>query len=372
MFHVKPQRAFWSLFTVQFLGALNDNLFKNLLVMWLTFEATLPHKGVWVSAAAGIFILPFVVLSPLAGQLADSLPKHRLIRWIKGSEVFIMALGVLGFILASPWLLLMVLFLMGAQSALFGPVKYSILPDFFRDEDLVAVNSWWSGSTFVAILLGTLAGTAGYAHWGAQPWLAGVLVISMVGWLAALRVPPVAAAARTLRLQWNPWRAVGISLRFARSHHAWPIMLSISLFWMLGGIVLSQIPLMAEALGTPASAAWLLMTFAIALSIGSGLAYVLHREHIHLPWAWWAQAAATLALTGVWLAFPEHNTLWWALFALAALAGGLWIVPLYVWLQRYTDAAHRGQLFAALNVMNALFMVLGAGLAMGWHALHGG
>lgn len=368
---MKPQRAFWSLFAVQFLGAVNDNLFKNLLVMWLTFSATVPHKGVWVSAAAGVFILPFVLISPLAGQLADSLPKHRLIRWIKAGEIFIMLLGVAGFLLSSPWLLLLVLFLMGAQSALFGPVKYSILPDFFHGADLVAANSWWSASTFLAILLGTLAGTAGYAHWGLQPWLSGVLVLAFTGWLASLWVPATPAASQSVPIQWNPWRAIRDSLLFARNHHAWPIMLSISLFWMVGGVVLSQIPLMAEAIGTPAGAAWLLMTFALALTLGAAIAYVLHRRAIHLGLAWGAQRVTLLALLGVWLAFPHYQVVWWGLFALAALAGGLWIVPLYVWLQRWTDPAHRGQLFAALNVMNALFMVVGAGLAMAWHALAG-
>ena len=372
MFHVKPQRAFWSLFTVQFLGALNDNLFKNLLVMWLTFEATLPHKGVWVSAAAGIFIVPFVILSPLAGQLADSVPKHHLIRWIKAGEVVIMALGAVGFMLSSFVLLLGVLFLMGAQSALFGPVKYSILPDFFSGDDLLAVNSWWSGSTFVAILLGTLAGTLGYAHWGVQPWLITTAVLAGLGWVAALFVPALPPAERRIRLQWNPWQAVLACLRYARRHHAWPILLSVSLFWMLGGIVLSQIPLMADILGTPNSAAWLLLTFVLALALGAGLAYWLHRSCIRLALAWGAQGVTVVALGGVWVAFPQLEMVWWGLFALAALSGGLWVVPLYVWLQRYTDAAHRGQMFAALNIMNALGIALGAGLAMVWHVLHGG
>ncbi len=364
-------RAFVSLFATQFLAAFNDNLFKNLLVMWLTFSASINNPGVWVTAAAGIFVLPFVLFSPLAGQLADKWPRHVLIRVTQTAEVAIMGLAMIGFGLNSPWLLLLALFLMGLQSTLFGPVKYSILPHFFSGARLLAVNSWWSGGTFVAIVLGTLVGTGGWLLDGAPvALLMGVsLVFSLLGAWSAWRVPPAPAAQPALKLRWHLFAALWESLRWARRHAAWGVMLAISGFWMVGAMILSQIPLMASALGSPRHTVWLLLLFVIGIGLGALLAWWWNRKTLHLEWTarWYGLMALWLSVL-LW-AWPDQPVLWWPAFFLLAVTGGVMVVPLYVWLQRSVEDGFRGRLFAALNVLNALFMVAGTGSLMIWHLL---
>jgi len=363
-------RAFVSLFATQFLAAFNDNLFKNLLVMWLTFSVQLDNTSVWVTAAAALFVLPFMLFSPIAGQLADKWPRHVLIRVTQTAEVGIMAVAVIGFWLQSPSLLLGVLFLMGLQSTLFGPVKYSVLPHFFHGERLVAVNSWWSGGTFVAIVLGTLAGTGGFLLQGAVEKLMAVAVlVSLLGAWAAWRVPAVPAASPDLPLQWHILKALRAMLRtFQYQGLAW-VMVAISGFWMVGAMVLSQIPLMAETLGSPGYTLILLLLFAAGIGVGAALAWYWNRDSLHLGWTglWYGLIAGLLGIL-VW-AWPQLPWVWWPAFTLLAVVGGVMVVPLYVWLQRKIEDRLRGRLFAALNVLNALFMVVGTGGLMVWHLM---
>ncbi len=361
-------RAFFSLFVTQFLAAFNDNLFKNLVVMWLTFEVA---KGaVWVTAAAALFVLPFVLFSPIAGQLADRWPRHWLIRITQTAEIGIMALAVAGFWLESPYLLMGTLFLMGFQSTLFGPVKYAVLPHFFEGERLLAVNSWWSAGTFVAIVLGTLAGTGGWLMDAPVEKLMAVslLVSLLVAW-AAWRVPPVVAADPKLMLCWRPLAALMETLRFARAHHAWSVMLAVSGFWMVGAMILSQIPLMAETLGSPEYTLWLLLLFAAGVGAGALLAWQLNRERLRLEWTGRWYVLMALELGALLWSWPDQPWIGWPVFALLAATGGMMVVPLYVWLQRMVEDEQRGRVFAALNVLNALFMVAGTGSLMAWHLI---
>lgn len=370
MKHLLTSRSFQSLFWTQFLAAFNDNFFKNLLVMWLTFSSGLPYSNVLVTAAAGIFILPYVFFSPLAGQLADKYPKHLLIRITQGAEVGIMGCALAGFALESAGLLLFTLFLMGMQSTLFGPVKYSILPDLFQGSELVAVNSWWTGGTFVAIVLGTLAGTGGYllTENDSISMMLAVLAVSGIGFLAALFVPAVSGSNPHLKLNWHVWRAFLNALRFARYHHGWWVMLAISGFWMLGAMVLSQVPLMAETLNAPEYTLWLLLLFACMMGLGAACAYLLNRKTLRLKWTGIWYGVLIIALLMLIWAWPHTPSIWWAAFAVLAFVGGLLVVPLYVWLQKNVDAQVRGRVFATLNVLNALFMIAGAIGLMLWHA----
>ena len=260
------------------------------------------------------------------------------------------------------------------QSTLFGPVKYSVLPRFFEGERLVAVNSLWNGSTFVAILLGTIIGTGGFLMQHALVVLISLsLGVAILGAVAAWRVPPLPApqgAVQATPMTWQPVRALWRILKFARAHRAWPVMLAISVFWMVGAMILTQIPLMARTLGGAEHTLMLLLVFTVSVGIGVAGAWWLNRRQLHVAWT-----LLWLVLLALWgglllISWPQWPAGWWSAFIMLAVTGGLMVVPLYVWLQRHTDETHRGRIFAALNVLNALAMIFGALILMGYHAVH--
>lgn len=380
------RRRFLPFFLVQFSGAFNDNLYRNALLVLLVSGAVAAERvNLWVNLAAGLFILPFFLFSPLAGQLADRCDKARLMRWIKAAEVLIMAGAAAAlFLQAWAWLLAL-LFAMGAHSSFFGPLKYAILPQHLATGDLVAGNALVGMGTFVAILSGTIGGSLLAGSAAPQYWVgAGVVLVALAGWAASLAVPPAPAAAPDLRIDWNPLRQLAVLYRLASARFGvLPAAAGISLFWALGVSYLTQIPNFAVAVlgGTPSLIALLLSAFVVGIAIGSllcariggsrgelglvplgGLGLVLFSLDLGCAVRGFqplAEVAPSLHLLSQW---PLPRVL--GDIVLLGICGGLYVVPLYVQLQRRAGATSRARVIAFNNLLNALFMVAASLLGM--------
>ena len=381
-------RKFLPLFWVQFLGALNDNLFKNSLVLLILFQMALPKAEAvqWVTAAAGIFILPFFLFSNLAGDWSDHHDKVKMIRWIKLAEIILMLLGAVTLAFQSVVGMMAVLFLMGTQSAFFGPIKYSILPEFLPEQHLDAANGLFSASTFVAILLGTIVSgillslSEGYAQ--SVIWVAvGTLSLAGLGFLATFWIPaePTAFLQATDR---QNRRSIGQLLKQSSQYpQAFNAVLSISIFWFIGAVFLSQVPVLAQqfqpllAAIFPFKAETLttLMLSGFTLGIGLGAYWVVHQV-VPLRQAW----QAGLGLAGMILGFALFSAVWlktgipsewmaviWSgLLMGIAFAGGAFVVPFYRVMQCETPAHFRASMVATNNILNAGLMVVSAILLM--------
>jgi acyl-[acyl-carrier-protein]-phospholipid O-acyltransferase / long-chain-fatty-acid--[acyl-carrier-protein] ligase len=369
-------RRFLPLFATQFLGAMNDNLFKNAMAVLLLWRAGSAGPAL-VAAAGGIFILPYALFSGLAGELADRSEMARLIRLIKLYEAALMCLGVVGFQTANAWLLMAVLFGLGIHSTFFGPLKYAILPVHLAPGELVAGNGLVEAGTFLAILLGTILG-GGLILQPGGAWIVplGAIGVGLAGYATARLIPSAPAAAPGLALDWNLWRGTMDILRRARANRSvWQAILAISWFWTVGATVLSQFPVIAkDGLGASSAVVTLfLATFSIGIGVGSMLEARLLKGVLslrHVPWAtlgislfaWdfvracdgarFADISAIIAAPAGWRILAD-------LFGLAA-CGGIYSVPLYTTLQERSAPAIRSRVIASNNVMNALFMVAGA------------
>ncbi len=381
-------RRFAPFFWTQFLGALNDNLFKNALVILFAFGAaeSALSTDVLVNLAAGVFILPFFLFSATSGQLADKLEKSRIIRAVKLLEIGIMCVGAIGFQLRSVPVLLVALFAMGVHSTLFGPVKYSILPQHLREDELVGGNALVEMGTFVAILVGTILGgvLVAIAGWGSVVVSVATIGIAVAGWLVSRGVPAAPADDPSLRIRWNPvtetWRMVG----FAREvHSVFLSILGISWFWFYGSLFLAQFPgLGRDLLGGDEHVVTLLLTvFSIGIGLGCMFCERLSAGVIELglvpfgsigltlfaldlAWATHVAAAHTTSLdVAGFLASPRH----WRVAAdlmLIGVFGGFFIVPLLAFVQHRSEARHRSRIIAANNIVNAFFMVVAAGIGI--------
>jgi MFS family permease len=376
------ERRFLPLFVTQFLGALNDNVFKNSLVVLLTFHTaawTSLSPGILANLAAGLFILPFFIFSGTAGQLADKVDKARIARIVKILEVVIILIAGAGFAFHSLALLLAALFLLGCHSTLFGPVKYAILPQHLHADELVGGNALIEAGTFVAILVGTLAGGL-LAAAGDTLWItAAALAIALAGYAASRQIPPAPPPDPALTLQPNPlretWRVIG----HAVSQPAiWAAILGISWFWLYGALFLAQFPAYAKDVlgGDEHCVTLLLAVFTVGIGSGSLACERLSRGRLG-PWLV-PIGAAGLTVFGIDVALASPSgyaaagqplaalltlgSTWRVLTDLLLLGvfGGLFIVPLYTLLQERSEASHRARVIAANNIVNALFMVVGA------------
>ncbi|HYS84569.1 MAG TPA: MFS transporter, partial [Bradyrhizobium sp.] len=385
-FRLLRSRRFLPFFLTQFLGAFNDNILKNALVILLSFHAAQwsgLDAGTLVNLCAGIFILPFFLFSATAGQVADKFDKSRLIRAVKLLEIAIMAVAGAGFAAHSLALLLAALFLMGCHSTLFGPAKYSILPQHLAPADLVGGNALVEAGTFVAILLGTLLGGILIARHGAAVTTAAGLTVATCGYLASRGIPPAPAPDPQLRLHWNPLAETWRNIAFAREQRSvFLAILAISWFWFYGALFLSQFPAYGrETLGGDESTVTLLLTlFSLGIGLGSLLCERLSGDRVEIglvPFGaigltlfgidlWWAspalppgQAAGALELlggSGNWRVFAD--------LVLIGMFGGFFIVPLYALVQSRSPVAQRSRIIAANNILNAAFMVVAALLAI--------
>lgn len=367
-------RRFLPLFLTQFLGAFNDNVFKNALIILMTFRAG-AGAPLLVTAAAGIFILPFFLFSATAGQLADKFDKARLIRLIKAAEIILMILAGIGFYMESYPFLLAVLFGTGAHSAFFGPLKYSILPDHLKEGELVGANALVEAGTFIAILTGTLVGGILIeAHTTAVS--AVLFSAALAGWAISRHVPAAPGPTPHLALRWNIFSETWRILRRARQQKTvFAAIIGISWFWLLGFTFLTQFPTYSkDIVGGDASVVTLFLTiFSVGIAFGSllcgstvkgrpsarpvVLGAALMTAAIALLWAVSPAApAAPLVSAAAFVHNAANIPLLLSLFMIA-VGGGIYIVPLYTLLQTESDKAGRSRTIAANNIMNALFMV---------------
>jgi 1-acyl-sn-glycerol-3-phosphate acyltransferase len=375
--NLMTERRFAPYFATQFLGACNDNVFKNALVILLTYKIVSSHSSILVNLAAVVFILPFFLFSPLAGQIADKYEKSHLIRRIKWIEIGIMVLGATGIYLNSiPWLM-GVLFIMGAQSTFFGPIKYSILPQHLSREELMGGNALVEGGTFLAILFGTILGgvLAGLENY-VFPVSVAIICFSILGLLSSYLIPPAQAEAPDLQIDYNPIRSgakIFASLKTDKSNFYTAF--GISWFWFFGATFLTQIPNFSREYlnGSPYVATLLMAMFSIGIGIGSLLSSKLSRGRVELGLV--PIGALGMTVCGAWLGlmqFPvatESMTVasmfssWFSikallLLVLLAVFGGLYIVPLYAWLQSNSPKESLSRNIAANNILNSLLMVI--------------
>ena len=382
-FSLLRQRRFGPFFATQFLGAFNDNVFKNALLLLVTFYVTdlAISSDLLVPLGGGIFILPFFIFSALAGQLADKYDKATLIRKVKLAEIVIMALGAAAFLTQSVWVLFALLFAMGSQSAFFGPAKFALLPQALRRDELVGGNALVEMGTFLAILLGTIAGER---LLNADPQAgmfvaASVVLFAVAGYLTSRGIPSAPASNPDLKVSFNWFAETARLMRYARESE--PVFLSIlgiSWFWFFGSLILAQVPNYSKlVLNGDASVSTVLMAaFSIGVGLGSLACERLSLGRIelglvplgalgmtvfalHLGFADGLPAAETLvgakAFLGTWAGWRVLLDI-----ALVSFSGGLFIVPLMAYVQEKTPEDRRARVIAALNVLNALFMVVAA------------
>ncbi|MCU7939616.1 MAG: MFS transporter [gamma proteobacterium symbiont of Bathyaustriella thionipta] len=386
-------KYFAPLFWTQFLGAFNDNLYKNALIIFMTLNAgayTDISIDLLIPLSGGIFILPFFLFSAIAGQLADKFEKSRLIRIIKVGEIIIMIIAALGFYFENVWFLLTVLFFMGCQSSLFGPVKYSFLPQHLTEEGLLKGNAVIEMGTFLAILIGTIMGGILIAdkELGRIYVSALVIGIALLGWLSSLKIPLAQSVNVNLNINFNIFSQTWNILRTAAEHQLiYGAIIAISWFWFIGATMLSILPLPAFTQDI-LSANERVITLSLALfSIGIGMGSIIAGKSKTLvksiKWIiigalgisifsldlYWAStqlishhAQQSSLLLSAWQdMFQSPLTLHVLVdvFVLGAF-GGLYIVPLYVILQEHSEIKTRSRTIAANNIVNALFMVISA------------
>lgn len=388
-FFLLQTKRFLPLFLTQFLAAFNDNVFKNALVILITYHAG-DKVGVdprlMVTAAAGIFILPFFLFSATAGQLADKFEKARLIRIIRFIELPIMLLAAIGFALENYWMLLAVLFCAGTQAAFFGPLKYSILPEHLKENELIGGNALVEAGTFLAILLGTiLGGILILKSFGIVAVSIIIIMVALTGWLTSLRIPPAESGAPGLKVSLNfvaeTWRLVR---RAYTEKDVFLSIIGISWFWLVGFTFLAQFPVYAsEVLGANEQIVTLFLTvFSVGIALGSLICNRLLKgkvSGIYVPLGAFGMTAGIFLFWFVTPSVTAHETLigfsqfihtpanWLILASLLSIAifGGIYIVPLYTIMQTRCERSHRSRTIAVNNILNAFFMVLGAILTMG-------
>ena len=387
-FSLLAQRRFGFFFWTQFFGAFNDNVFKTALLTALTYEAaswTTLAPGFLNNLIPGLFILPYVVFSATAGQLADKFEKSALARYVKLFEIAIMLIAAAGWLQHDLWLLVAGVVGMGLHSTVFGPVKYAYLPQQLRPEELIGGNGIIEMGTFVGILLGEVLGAVLVVQkpWGVELVAGGTIAIAVIGWVASRGIPPTPASAPDLRINWNPLTETIRNIRFSRQNR--PVFLSLlgnSWFWFYGAIILAQFPVYAKDYlhGDHNVFVLLLTVFSLGIGAGSLLCERLSGHKIEIGLVPFGSIGLSLFGVDLFLASISYtNTLpvdlgaflaqqgsWRILFDLVMIGvfGGLYIVPLFALIQTRCDRQHVSRTIAGMNIMNALFMVGAALVAM--------
>ena len=367
-------RRFAPLFWCQFFSAFNDNFLKTSLVFLILFKLSAGNAQTLITLAGAVFIFPFFILSALGGEIADRFDKARVAERLKLAEIGVAAVAVAGFWSHSVPVLFVALFLFGVVSALFGPIKYGILPDHMTRAELPAANALVEGATFVAILTGTIVGGLAARDGGDPASFAGLMMLLALScWLTARFIPPSGRAAPDLHITKNIGASTFRLIRELRADkRQWWAAMVVSWFWLDGAVILALLPPLAKNHfgGSENVLIVFLAIFSIAVALGSALASLIARGRVHLTPI--PVAAALLGLFSIdlgWLAtgttqIPTAHALYGSITGLhiaaalcgIAVAGGLFIVPSFTAIQVWAGAERRARAVAAVNVLNAAFM----------------
>lgn len=392
------KRRFLPLFTTQFLGAFNDNLFKTAMVLFATYEifADERQESFFNALAAALFILPFFLLSALAGQLADSSDKARIIRIVKTVEIAIMAIGAAGLMLARTGAVTLPLVLMlvavtglGVHSTFFGPIKYAILPQHLDEDDVLGGTGLVEAGTYLSILLGTIV--AGFIYHSTTLVAVLTFVVAALGWLSARAVPPAPRLGPPLKLDLNPlrasWKLVAGTMHIPRLFLA---ICAISFFWTIGSVLIIVFPpLVKNVMTADASVASLVLAvFSIGVAIGSVVINLLLKGRISARFSPASVIAMGVAVLGFWFVVrlwvpapgghlydiaefvaQPHAALVLGALLCVAIFGGMFVVPLYAFLTTTVAKDQTARTVAANNVVNAGAMTIGSAAVAGMSAL---
>jgi acyl-[acyl-carrier-protein]-phospholipid O-acyltransferase/long-chain-fatty-acid--[acyl-carrier-protein] ligase len=374
---------FFPIFAAQFLGAFNDNVFKNALVILITYRlgnSVRLDPQILVTFAAGLFILPFFLFSATAGQLADKYEKSQLIKIIKFFEIPLMILASLAFYLQSVYLLLSVLFFLGVQAAFFGPLKYSILPNLLCKDELLAGNGMIEAATFVSILLGTIfGGILVLLPYGEYLISISIVVISLLGFLVSLAIKNTHIQNMSLTINYNffveTWRVIAYSKQRSDIYTS---IIGISWFWLVGAVYLAEFPVFAKNIlqADQYVVTMFIAIFSIGIAVGSLLCNALLKGKVSAKYVVPAALGMTVFAVDLYFSTKEIGLFvasslmtplqflsmlsGWRISVdlfLIAVCGGLYTVPLYAILQQRSDESHRARVIASNNIINAMFMV---------------
>ncbi|ETR69162.1 MAG: phospholipid/glycerol acyltransferase [Candidatus Magnetoglobus multicellularis str. Araruama] len=380
------KKRFAGFFWTQFLTAFNDNVYKNALIIYVSFyslDNLYFNPNTLINLGAGLFILPFFLFSAFSGQLSDKYEKSGLIRKVKIGEMCIMALVCIGFLIGSLTLLYAVLFLTGMQSTFFSPAKYSIIPQHLNDDELVGGNALVEMGTFAAILFGTMTGgILIQTHHGKTALSIGVFLIALIGWLTSLTIPKASPADPNLKFQWNLIKQSVNTIGFAkRDPTIYRCVWGISWFWFLGGAFLTQIPNYTRTvlMGDESVATFCLTLFSLGIGVGSLLCEKLSNHRVDLGLTTFGVLGLCIFGTDIAFAYTAPGDQVMSLLAflrsdgsfrivfdffMYSVFGGFYIVPLYAYIQRNTPFEIRSRVIAATNIYNAMLMVSAAVLGM--------
>ncbi len=391
------KRRFLPLFVTQFLNAFNDNFFKMAMVVLATYtilQGGEQEEAYYNALAGAIFILPFFILSAVSGQIADSMDKRKIILWVKSAEIGIMLVGATGILIHSIPLMFVALFAMGVHSTFFGPIKYGILPQHLKQDEVLGGTGFVEAGTYIAILTGTIVGGILPAEWAA----AGVIMVAILGRVTAQYVPPAPPEpdAPPLNVDWNifrsSWRLVNSTMHVPRLFLA---IIAISFFWAIGAVLAAQFPPMVKnALAGDRTVATLFTAiFSVGVAAGSIIINRILKGTVsakYAPASVLAMGAFVLILWWVvkgWVPVPDTPADadqlldWWEFlmvrqgdYILAALlgisvTGGMFVVPLYAFLTTTVGKSETARTIAANNIVNSGAMVAGALLYAGLAAM---
>lgn len=383
-FSLLSKRRFLPLFLTQFLGAFNDNLFKSALVILITFrlaEQNGMNAQILITVVAGLFILPFFLFSATAGQLADKYEKSFLIRIVKFVEIILMCMTAVAFQYLNLFALVILLFFMGAQSAFFGPLKYSILPQHLEEDELVAGNGLVSAGTYIAILTGTLFGGLLILHsFGRVIISTGVVSVAVLGFITSLFIPKALPPDPEVKIDWNIPKATWEIISYVKViKPVFRSILGISWFWFLGAVFLAQFPTFAKDVlgGNEQVSTLFLIVFSVGVGFGSTICNRILKGRISMKLvapACVGLSLSTLLLYTFSLLFKKGDSLvgalvflqdymsWGIVLSLFLLAafGGIYSVPMYALMQSKCPDEHRARSVAVLNITDSFAMVLSA------------